>query len=81
MENIDEKNIREVTTTLPKDIVEYIKKQGYKYNELIRIGIKAKEGNPQLIERIKVLEHCIPRIEASLDLLLRNSMKDTKVDT
>lgn len=45
-----------ISTCLPMEIHARIKKNGYKMPELIRLGLLAKEGNPQLVDRIRGLE-------------------------
>lgn len=69
---INDKKIGKTTTTLPMDVKKYIRSQGYKINDLIRLGIKAKEGNPQLIERINRLENMYEIINHKLDILINN---------
>lgn len=59
-----------VDTTLPKGIVSYIKNNGYKINELIRLGILAKEDNPQLIDRIEMIENRFKVIENKLSIIM-----------
>ena len=54
---INEKKLKKTTTTIPVDVRLYIAQKGYKINELIRLGILAKEDNPQLIDRINQLEN------------------------
>jgi hypothetical protein len=68
--NIDENVKARIDTTVPKNVKEYIDKKNYKVNELIRLGILAKEDNPQLIQRIRDLENKYVRIENSLSVII-----------
>lgn len=52
----EEDKLVKVTTTITEDEREEITAKGWAYNELIRLGMLAKEENPQLIERIGKVE-------------------------
>lgn len=67
---IEEEITGRITTTIPKDIKDYIKRNGYKYNELLRLGIMAKENNPQMIDRIRILENRNEVIERRLEYII-----------
>ena len=60
---IDETDRQKVTTTLPTAVRGYIASKGYKLNDLIRLGTLAKEDNPQLISRLKLIEEKYTKIE------------------
>ncbi len=45
-----------ITTTLPVEIIKEIKERMLHYNELIIIGLQAKKGMPNLLERVRELE-------------------------
>lgn len=49
-------NLVQISTTIPKELKDMINVKGWKFNDLIRLGISTKEDNPQLIRRIKELE-------------------------
>lgn len=63
--DINEEELIKVTTTLPRSVRDYLKSKGYKLNDLIRLGALAKQDNPQLISRIKVLEDNMQTIRNS----------------
>jgi len=54
------------STTIRREIYDRIKKEGWKVSELVRLGVCAKEQNPQLIQRIKELEAENSKISAKL---------------
>jgi len=65
MEN--EKRWIKISTSIPKDIQKEIKSKGYKYNQLITIGINSLDKELKLIqtwELLKKLEDRIWKIEA-----------------
>lgn len=68
--NIDEKKLERVDTTIPKEVKAYLKEKGWKVNDLIRLGMLAKEGNPQLIERVREVEDKFKVIESRLSVII-----------
>lgn len=52
-----------ITTTIPRNVKNKIIGNNYRYNELITLGLLAKENNPQLIRRIQELEKRVARLE------------------
>jgi hypothetical protein len=59
-------NLKKTTTTIPLEEFNYIRTKGYKVSELVLLGLKAREDNPQLIERIRNVENTIPDINEKL---------------
>lgn len=51
-----------ITTTLTVEEKEFIASKKWKYNELIRLGIYAKENNPQILARVKEIEETNERL-------------------
>jgi hypothetical protein len=51
-----DRNSRRITTTISKERFDFIKSRGWRFSELILLGIQQKEQNPALIERISKLE-------------------------
>lgn len=60
-----------ITTTLPKDFKDYIREQGYSYNELIRLGVLMKEGTIPLKDRIEKLELRMDKLSNSITVLMQ----------
>lgn len=65
---INERDTTNITTSLPTAIKNYIKSKNWRTNELIRLGILAKEDNPQLIERVSNTERDIKILEKRMDI-------------
>lgn len=62
-----------ITTTIPIEVKKDIDERGYAYNELILLGLLAKKGNPQLIERIQMCETEIERVKRIIRMNLTNN--------
>jgi len=45
-----------ITTCLEIEFINEIKKNGWKYNDIMKLGIIAKKENPQMINRIREME-------------------------
>jgi hypothetical protein len=56
-----------ITTTIPPEWHAKIKANHWRIPEIIGLGIKAREGNPQMIARIKELEDKNLRLRETLD--------------
>lgn len=56
-----------ITTTIPTEWRLKIAEKRWKINELIGLGISAKEDNPQIMARIAELERTNDRLRARLE--------------
>lgn len=56
----------QITTSIPYEWYKKIKANVWKYNELVGLGITAKENNPQILERIKELERGNKKLQSKL---------------
>ena len=62
--NIDEKKEKAgkekgkiaISTTLSREIYDKIKAKGLHFNELILLGLNARDKNPAILERLAILE-------------------------
>lgn len=62
-----------VSTTIPQDKYEEIKKSKFAFNELILAGLEAKKNHPAIMERLAVYE------KTSKDALTRIARLQNKV--
>jgi hypothetical protein len=51
--------MKRINSTLPEEVFEEIKKEGFKIPELIKLGLLAKKNNPQLFDRFADLQEQI----------------------
>jgi len=64
-----------ISTTIPLKAYQTAKERGYKFNELLLLGLRAKEENPQLIERITVLEEGNKKLQFKITALYTELMR------
>jgi BMFP domain-containing protein YqiC len=63
--------IKRICTCLEQETLNTIKTHHWKVPELIWLGMKAREGNPQLITRIRELEAINDGLSAKIQTLAR----------
>jgi hypothetical protein len=58
-----------LTTTIPYDLWKKCKDNGWKWQELMYLGIAAKENNPQLVQRIREVEEGNDKLQKKLSFM------------
>lgn len=79
-------NKKRIDTTLPKETVQHIKKNGWKVNQLIQLGILFKEGSKQLTDRIhqneiniKFLEEDVAQLKRQVEDLITSKVLENAI--
>lgn len=64
-----------ITTTIPMDVYEEVKKEHWRWNELIFMGIQAKRSFPNVLDRQNSAESDIARLSEKVQKLARDKFE------
>ena len=67
--------MKKITVEIDEEWYDYVKRNNWKWREVVGLGIKAKEDNPQLLSRINDLENNMQRAQLRISMLSEENFK------